>query len=457
MKLKKIFVHAAYPLWRKNALVGFARAKQLQDQGHDVTVTYCNAKCGVCVCNEAGNPLVCTMCHFATKRTAKKFGLPVVALCPDKVDIEVEKELSISERKEIVEGVLSAFISSFRLLPKDIRSHRLLRWLKRRYYVTSTRLLVQMKRLITKHGIDEFEVFNGRHACSKFGIIAAKQQGKPFNTLEVTAAKRPIIHLGHTAHDRVGIQKRVMQQEVDWQLAEKFFSDRQHAASANQFAKHQCEAFEVPDTTGFDRMVPIFLSSQDEFASLGKAWKSSFDSEHLVLMRLCQRNPRTLFCIRFHPNQAGIRSDITWPYQALEQMPNVRIYYPQDQANTYDLLHAAHTVIAFNSTVAVEACWIGKPVIMIGPSFYDSLDVAYTPANENELHGLMCVQRLEPKDRTGAAKLAYYVTHAGDDLPYLMTENKVMKSTELSRSFPLIPILARNINTLSSQVLRSVA
>ena len=46
----KIIVHAAYPLWRKNTLVTFARARELADQGHDVRLTHCAADGGTCAC-----------------------------------------------------------------------------------------------------------------------------------------------------------------------------------------------------------------------------------------------------------------------------------------------------------------------------------------------------------------------------------------------------------------------
>ncbi|MFN5741091.1 MAG: hypothetical protein ACK5A1_05855, partial [Planctomyces sp.] len=41
-----VVVHAAYPLWRKHLLVTMARARELQDDGHKVVVTHCNATAG---------------------------------------------------------------------------------------------------------------------------------------------------------------------------------------------------------------------------------------------------------------------------------------------------------------------------------------------------------------------------------------------------------------------------
>ena len=54
-----VVVHAAYPLWRKHLLVTMARARELQDDGHKVVVTHCNATAGTCAANYAGNPAAC--------------------------------------------------------------------------------------------------------------------------------------------------------------------------------------------------------------------------------------------------------------------------------------------------------------------------------------------------------------------------------------------------------------
>lgn len=451
--MERILVYAAYPLWRKNSLVGFARAKELQDEGHDVTVGYCAAKAGACICNQAGNPIVCGLCRTTTRLTAKRMGLKAIPLGAASSAAEEPANITLFERKELVDGVLSGLISVFRLLPADVKKRRLLRFLKRRTYATALRLLKDLKRVMSQQRPDRFEVFNGRHACSKSGLIAAKSLDIPFNTLEVTASRRPIIHHGHTAHDRSGIQARIKRMPIDMELAGRFYASRRRPRG-NKFAKHHSHRFQVPSAEGFQRLVSIFLSSQDEFASLGKTWKSSFAKDHVVIERICRQFPETLFCIRFHPNQGGIKSDITSEFRKLEHLHNARIYYPAEPANTYHLVDASACVVVFNSTVAAEACWAGKPVIMIGPSFYDQLDIGYAPADERELSSLLARTDLAAKSRDNAARLAHYFLKEGDEMKYVHVENGHMTGLGVSRSLPILSIAARSCNTLSSEAIK---
>ncbi|MEZ6086941.1 MAG: hypothetical protein R3C05_02690 [Pirellulaceae bacterium] len=451
--MEKVVIYAAYPLWRKNSLVGFARAKELQDEGNDVTVAYCAAKCGTCICNQMGNPVVCGICRTTTRLTAKRLGLNAVPLEIDSESTSNCLDISFSERKELVEGVLSGLISVFRILPKDIKRHRLLRILKRRSYRTAVGLLRQLKSLMARTRPDRFEVFNGRHACSKAGLLAAKSFIIPYYTLEVTSRRRPIIHRGYTAHDRVGVQQRILSQPVDMELATQFYENRKRPQN-NRFAKHHSSRFVLPSTDGFDRLVTVFLSSQDEFASLGKSWRSTFDEDHAVIGRLCRRFPKSLFCIRFHPNQGGIKSDITSEFQKLGELPNVTVYYPHDPANTYDLINGSDVVVVFNSTVAAEACWAGKPVIMIGPSFYDRLDVGYTPTDEDELQQLLDIPNLAVKDRQNAARLAHYLLKDGDQMKYIRVDNAEMTADGAPRSLPVLTVMARHFNTLTSEAVK---
>ena len=61
---------------------------------------------------------------------------------------------------------------------------------------------------------------------------------------------------------------------------------------------------------------------------------------------------------------------------------------------------------------------MGRPVILLGPSFFDELGVAYTPTTIPVASELLR-QDLTPKDRTGAAQFASYALKDGDTLKYI--------------------------------------
>ncbi|NND99383.1 MAG: hypothetical protein HKN47_18850, partial [Pirellulaceae bacterium] len=381
-----VLLHLAYPLWRKHLLVGVARAKELQDEGHDVTVTYCDATNGTCAANYFSNPVVCKICRTRAKATGEQAGLNLVPLSV--AAAESSSSVSASETEQLTEGVQSGITSAFRSLPDDTSTSSFIQSTKRRYLQTSCALLRSMKGVVQAVRPSRIEVFSGRHACSRFALLAARAAQIPFNTLEITITKRPIVFRGHTPHDRKQIQRRIQTHPVDIEFADAFYRKRRQPGG-NRHTKGQVQTFTPPVSDGYRKKVAIFLSSQDEFEALGRDWKSSFDDYANVVAELCEENPDTLFCIRFHPNQGEMTSDVVSPFDRVRGCKNVHLYLPDDTVNTYHLIEWSDTVITFGSTVTVEACWMGKPVILLGRSFFDGLGVAYVPESMDEALALL--------------------------------------------------------------------
>ena len=449
---EKVIVHVAYPLWRKNALVALARARELQDAGDDVTVTYCDSSSGTCAVNFMGSPVTCAICRSSVRKSATALGLPLVSLSGDPQP-DSSKQLSTGEKKDLLEGVRSGLISAFRMLPSDLRSHSLTRKIKQRYWQTSMALLISIKELVRQKGAARIEVFNGRHGCSRFCLIAAEQYGIPYNTLEVSHSGRPITFVGHRPHDRIRIQERILRQDADMQLAKTYF-DRRRTPAANRYAKHHNKNFTPPKASTTNQRITVFLSSQDEFESLGKQWRSQFSDYASVIRKMAKALPNSFFCIRFHPNQADISSDITSAFQDIEQLPNTQIYYASDTVNSYELVDWSDAVVTFGSTIALEACWMGKPSFILGPSYYDQLDVSYTPQSVEELIEQLNGE-LHPGNAENAAKFAVFAVTEGDDYQYITMETGKMKPQGFRQRNMVLTRLARYFDNIACNVIKS--
>jgi hypothetical protein len=450
----KVLVHAAYPLWRKHLVVTLARAKELQDAGNDVTVSYCNATAGTCAVNYNANPIACSICQARVRQSAKSAGVKAVPLETSPKKTASLPTLTFSEAREVVEGVNSGVISTFRTMPSECNDIPVLDRIRRNYFGTASRLLKSMKELVRTIQPDTIEVFNGRHACSKSAIIAAKSSGRRFNTLEVTARQQPILHLGHLVHDRKAIQHRIMTQPADMEVAESYYSKRRSPAG-NKFAKKHKDEFVPPKVNGYQKTVSIFLSSQDEFASLGKEWVSPFLDYATVVEAACLAYPYYQLCIRFHPNQADVASDIVSPFDSIAQLPNVKIYYPTDQVNSYALMDWSDVVVTFGSTMTAEACWAGKSVIMLGPSYFDELDISHNPATCEEFVELLRGE-VPPKNRENAARFAYYQCFDQNPLRYVST-GKRLKPKGFRILHPLLGQLARSSDDIICNVIKAWA
>ena len=252
-----IVVHLAYPLWRKHTLIAVARAKQLQDDGHRVLVSYCNSGAGTCAVNYSGNPAACLVCRTRARSTAEAAGLQTVPLTTPVTTEDSDHPLTLQDRRELAEGVQSGITTTFRTMNGEVPRNSPLGRIRRRYYKTAQGLLRSMDALVRREIPDRIEVFNGRHACSRFCLIVARRLGIPFNTFEVTTRQKPIIFRGHTAHDRKQIQRRIRQQPVDYDVAATFYQ-RRRAPRDNPYAKKHASAFQPPSATGFRKKSASF-------------------------------------------------------------------------------------------------------------------------------------------------------------------------------------------------------
>ena len=453
---EKILIHAAYPLSRKHLLVTVARARQLQDNGDDVVMTYCAAKGGVCTVNHTGNPALCNICQATLRGTAKSAGIKTIPLSDEAASsLASSQQPTNSERRRLVEGVYSDLISRFRLLKSDLNRNPLLRAIKSRYYQTALRRMRAFLGLIESQQPDRVEVFNGRLACGKFPLLAAKRHDLPITTLEIGAGGIPIVFDGHTAHDRHAIQQRMLSCEADMEQAEEYFS-RRRSPKFSRFTKQQQGGFTPPDMSAFDRKFTFFLSSQDEFESLGPDWRSSFDDYAAVVEAACRRFPNDFFVVRFHPNQGKIRSDILTPFAPLEALPNAQIYEPDSGVNSYELIEWSDVVITFGSTVTLEACWAGRPTIMLGPSFFDQLGIALSPATMQQFLELLAGE-VPVSDRTNAARAAAFWLADNDPLPNLQGSGNRMTPIGFRRSHRGLARMSRLFEKFASLLIKPLA
>ena len=80
--------------------------------------------------------------------------------------------------------------------------------------------------------------------------------------------------------------------------------------------------------------------------------------------------------------------------------------------DTYALMDAADIVVTFGSTIGAEAAFWGKPVVLLGNSFYDRLEGFYVPATHEEAIVLL-QQDLQPIPSKDVLKYGYWELERG--------------------------------------------
>lgn len=112
------------------------------------------------------------------------------------------------------------------------------------------------------------------------------------------------------------------------------------------------------------------------------------------IAEIIRTHPDTLFVIRAHPDElrpgkASQETVAAWVAKTgIEALPNVAYISPREYLSSYALIQRAHFVMAYNSTIGLEAVLMGKPVLNGGKARYTQYPCVYlptTPAEHREL------------------------------------------------------------------------
>lgn len=177
---------------------------------------------------------------------------------------------------------------------------------------------------------------------------------------------------------------------------------------------------------GFDasqRNVAIYTSSQDELVALGDEWVTNriFQSQSEAIGYILSHSaPDFHYYIRIHPNLKGINYKEHTTLYEYDKLPNATVISPESKVSSYDLMDACEKVISFGSTMGLEACYWGKPSLLIGHCGYELCGAAYHIQKLEEL--MPSIEGdLAPKPRMAAIKFGYFLL----DRKYKVDETQI--------------------------------
>lgn len=320
---------------------------------------------------------------------------------------------------------------------------------------------------------DAVMFFNGRFASQR-GIFHAAQEAGVKTLIHERGASfhHYEIFKNGLIHDREQFKVRLenwvsMQSEKDIQSSgHLFFKDRRRGDA--QIWKNYLEdqqAGSLPE--GMDskkKNISIFLSSEDEFFSIGEEWENPFfETQYDGVRSLLEEiSADVYYWIRLHPNLKEVPPEELDKWYELEKIfPNASIIKPDSNIDSYMLMQNSDKVISFGSTIGLEATYWRKPSILLGVCFYKGLNAVYEPESLSEAKMLIVNEQLAPKEIENTLSYGAYFKSYGTPLVNATALNYFFAKYkgQQMRSNPIYSILAwgpekvfkRIINKLRAQ------
>ena len=413
-------------------------AERLFREGHDVTFTYCDGILDSCFMNPKANSEICRLCKFGYQHSLSKLskGIKIVPLKKSKIqDKYVFDYNSIDEIKKIIYrnvsvgyAILSTYISNTRN-PTPIINNK-----SRKYFdhlINETCDLTNLiYDLIEEIKPDAISIYNGRFYENRPFFDIAISLNLQFVSNEIVGGVvsnelfYKVSFKNCLPHD---IKYNCDSIENLWNISPEneeekirkgklFFINRRKGipTSDRVFITNQKKGKLPLNWDSNKKNIVIFNTSEDEFAAVGaefdqiSLFKTQIEGIEFILSSMTDVNYH--FYLRIHPNLKNISYNYhTDLYLFANTFSNLTIIGANEDISTYDIMDAADKVIVFGSTMGIEACYWGKPVILLAPSLYYYLDSCYIPNSGDELIDLLKMNDLSKKNNQSAIKYGYYV------------------------------------------------
>lgn len=411
-------------------------ALKLRNHGHEVYILYCKGELGTCYENSSHLASVCRVCFSKKEEGFKLAGFPAENILrfptlsidhipvPDSFPtLKALKDYEF-EGIDIGMGVVSSLISEHRDHKLDPANFgpQINTGIK-----TSLYSYLSFKEIVEKIKPDQVYLFNGRfleirplmRICEHKGIdFFTHERGGTFKTY--LCRKNGTPHSLKSAADEINDLWGDGGQEKEKKGA-LFFTDRRNrqVQAWHVFTEDQVVGKLPAQFDKKKRNFVFFNSSMDEYEGIAGFTGKIYSDDHegiISILNAFRLDAGIHFFLRAHPNLKNLKNSQNEELKNISRsFSNLTFIPPEDSIDTYALMDACEKTLVFNSTMGAEAVYWNKPVILLGNSFYGSLNCFYKPESPDEAIS-MVRDTLPALDKKPILKYGYWELHKG--IPY---------------------------------------
>lgn len=256
----------------------------------------------------------------------------------------------------------------------------------------------QVYKIIIANRITHLIVFNGRFVRESAAISAAKAAGIKIVYHEASKSGSffvscfsPLSTEGYLELSQF-LTKRINSDLIS-KSAEAWFKKRMQGDDfeSAQFQKNWLPLSEFQEKNRCAvQHITIFTTSDDEFLGLSPAWdlpEAQSQIEWLTKIAKLAISLDFKVAIRLHPNLTSKSRSLRKSWAKLGKLDGLKLIAHDAKVNSYNLINQSDLVITCGSTIAMEAGFIGKPVLSVGTGIYDELQAVTKSQDLKDIEG----------------------------------------------------------------------
>ena len=428
----------------------------------------CDSALDSCSVNLLKRKSICRICTHKAKKGFKIFNErnPNSELRKiTKKDFKNLKKPQLSSEiyNEILYGVHSTISTHLRLDNMDLLN-RTWKSIKNKMISSSTNLFHFFNQELTNYKVENFVIFNGRINCARPLSLISKLHNVNYTLFDGNINGRiPVIAKNEMFHS-INFQKvqsiksYLKNFKESKNLAEEYMHRKinkievdDHAYIKDQITGHiDLEILEYSKP-----IITIYVSSDDEYRFLGNDWNEYGIVDQIDCIKEINNSDlskKYAIIVKMHPNQKHLHNSIKKRYVDLSH--EVKVLFPENKTDTYSLLMKSELIINFCSTVGIEANYLRKPVVQIGPSRFRELPGANYVSNSKEAISMILNKKYKLMPiRASIIYFTFYMKDVHKLKAYEYIEDGVYKYGGKSLNISLFLRISAVVDKITSHIL----
>jgi Capsule polysaccharide biosynthesis protein len=369
----------------------------------ELTVLTCDGAVRGCAVSALSNPSLCRHCCRVRNEALNEHlpGIATVSVDAYLPATSDESTIGPAIQDELQNGVTSTLKTFYRVdvvKEKASRLHRaVFRAVERQWLKYSRSMFVALRKYLAQHAPDRLEFFNGRIVPTRAAALAAMESRTDYGAIEVFGERRRLFTtFNKLVHDlefaKEELRNYCMSGRVKEELARRFFERRRGGLPTDALSFTNKQRAGLLPQLGDGAVLAIFASSPDELEINGSEWFTEAGGDPArFIAEVREVLPQDYqIVVRMHPNQHGDRTGHSKAMmRRLSSTPGIIVVAPQDPVSSYELLDRADYVLAFESTIGLEAAYWGKPSILAGHAIWEDLGITHNVTSAQDVADLI--------------------------------------------------------------------
>ena len=412
-----------------------------------VTIMICNGKKNYCIANPRMNKIKCSFCKSRLKNglniIKKKFKKEKIEYIEEKFSHFKSnykfsnKSLKNFKLKKIDFGsaVLGTIITQYKNKNIDIKKYN---FLANVLLDESIKTLQNFKKII-KNNYSKILIFNGRHYNYR-PILRYCQQKKinafsydyPYHTHNGYLIRK-LDFTQNLEKRSIFLKKKINKLDFNKIKNEgiRFLNNRINKKPTGSFPVFNIHQKEILPKNFDSNKINIAIFNVTDFESITISennklylFNNQIQATEFILSKF--RNKNIQFYLRYHPNAYQEKIDII-KYKLLEKkFTNFLLISPFSKISSHYLIKNSNFVISFGSTVGLEAVFLKKNLITLGPSSYMKFKIDTMPQSKKSLvkiiRKFLRNNKFDKANFINAIKAGYALKYEHQKLKYLVNK-----------------------------------